>query len=818
MADSAFPQVGRAMSPSQLKTVDQLIDKVKQLRQTRMPLEKQWRLNLAFYKGKQYSYYPPRSDRLESLAVEEGSMPRHRVRLVSNQIMPGTHTLLAQLTKTKPQLRATPGSGDQHELKAAQMAQSLLEYWWQDFQLDEKLDEALLWSIVASAGYWKINWDPFASKQMRFLLGPDGKPIIDESLKTAFKAELKKYGVEPKEKIVYMGDIKVEVFSPFDIYLDTSAKVFEDCKFAICRHALDPDEIKSRWGVTVQPNKMPTSPDAVIPFQNQANPVDVSVRDVYIGYFKPTAAMPNGRYVAWLDGPEKKIIQDDRWPYPFNDLPIVKFPGMRVPGGVYDDAVVTHAISLQKELNRTISQIVEYKNYTINPVMTAPVGSMRTARTTEPGQVITYSPVGNLKPEFENLPTLPPYVFDHLSNISQRLQDVFLSAEVIQGKVPPNVEAGVAIDLLQEQATDKLAPIIKLVEMGLARAGQQMLSLAQKYYIEPRLLKIRGSSGGLQVKQFQQADISGNISVHAEVGSGLPRTRAGRQARIESLIQLGVVPPTAAYKYFDLADLKGLGDKFAAQEDFAYRNVDNLLQGIPVNPESQAQAFQAVQMGMNPQTQMPIQSPQEAEQIVHDAGLDPPPGIDYDTHLDIMSLFMASVEFSSLPTNIRQDFFTYYNNLLNAKFSLMPMPEPQAPRVSYQIKSTAGPTVGAEILKRAGVQTTPQEMAEPPLETWVSDSIDKPDTDAAGPGQEANQLSEAAKTELEASIADAQSKQNALNTQNQHTADMLNQGRQAQQDSELHQHKVREAKAKADLAVRKAKAPLTSSKPTKKAA
>ncbi|HEX5912702.1 MAG TPA: hypothetical protein VFY54_06195, partial [Rubrobacter sp.] len=328
---------------------------------------------------------------------------------------------------------------------------------------------------------------------------------------------------------MYLGDVKVEAISPFDVLLDPTAKNFEEAKYAICIHHLDPDEVKSRWGVTVDADAVPAEPFAALPFSNSEGADEPTVKRVYIGYFQPSAAMPNGRYVVWTEKPNQ-ILQDGPWPYPTNDLPIVKFPGLRNPGSIYDEAVITHAIPLQKELNKTISQIVEYKNLTIRPRVWAPVGSLRQRLTSEPGNVYEYQPIAGLKPEVEDLPSLPPYVFEHLENISARLNDVFALTEVGEGKLPPNLEAGVAIDLLQEMSTDRMAPTIKLIESALGRAGQLMLSLAQKYYIEPRLLKIRGSGGSVQVKRFSQADIDGGVSVNVESGSGLPRTRAGRQA------------------------------------------------------------------------------------------------------------------------------------------------------------------------------------------------------------------------------------------------------------------------------------------------
>lgn len=798
--------------------MDDLCKKVAALERWRLSLVRQWRLNLAFYKGKQYVYYPARSDRLQSLAVEDGIKPRHRVRLVSNQILPGAHTLLAQLTKTKPRMFATPGSGGEQEVRASEMAEQLLEYWWSDFQLDEKLDEALLWTIVGSSGYWLIRWDPYAAKQMSFVLGPDGKPIVDETLKAEFSAQLKKYGVEPKEQVVYMGDIRVDNLSPFQVLLDPGQPTFEQATYAICMYDLDPDEIKTRWGKDVVPNIAPATPDSILPYSNSgtSSGYELSLRRVYIGYFKPTASLPKGRVVAWIDGNDKQILSDEPWPYPFNDLPLIKFSGMRIPGSIYDDAVVTHAIPLQKELNRTISQIVEYKNLTIAPVMTAPVGTLRTRRTTEPGQVIEYSPTAaGLKPEFEQVQALPPYVFEHLSDISARLKEVFLSAEVLQGTVPPNVEAGIAIDLLQEMATDRMAPIIKLMEMSLARAGQQMLSLAQKYYVEPRLLKVQGSGGSTQVKQFINADINGNVTVHVETGSGLPRTRAGRQARIERMVELGLIDPKRAMRYLELSDLGDVERLMQANEAKAYRVIDQILAGETVNPVAVYQFQQQMQQQMtsgqpvtDPDDGHPYQSQQEVAQALHDQGLQPPPGIDFDTHLDIIGTYMMSVEFTSLPIETQQDFQTYWWNILKAKFNLMPLPDAAPSKVSLSLRGAIGPTATSKVLERSGISVSPDDLDEPPLqttvETMVRDNINDP---ALGEALNASTMAHESAQKREQADADA-AQQVASNAHSM------------AQSQEMHLLKLQEQAAKTHLARRKAKETVINKPktPSKKAA
>lgn len=760
------PEQERVRTVGKLKTASDLNDKLDSLKRGRNSLDAQWKLSLAFYKGKQYTYYNHNLRRMESLPVEDGEKPRYRVRIVNNQIAPGAHALLAKLTKTKPVTHATATSGSDADIKAAQLADKLLEHWWNEFDLDDKLSEALLWAIITGNGYWKITWDEHAGSEMRFLLDPDGKPILDTSMQDLFRAELANEGIEAQEKVVYMGDIKVDVLSPFDVYVDDTAKVIDEAKYVICDHWMTPEEVKERYKVEVKADAVAASPENLRGFGGSGGNGEKSVVAVHVGYFLPQPALPNGRYVVWVD---EHICEDSAWPYPTNKLPIVKFPGIRVPGQVYDMGDVEQSIPIQKDLNKTLSQIVEYKNLTLKPRVWAPTGSLTGVRlTSEPGAVYEYNLIGDHKPEVEQLPSMPPYVFEHLKNLRDDIRQAFGIVDITEGTPPPNVEAGIAIDLLQEMATDRIAPRVLMLEKVLGKAGELMLNLAQEYYQEPRLLKVYGSGGSNKAQRFSQADLKGGVSIRVETGSALPRTRAGRQQRIFDYVEKGVIRPDQAYKYLDIADLEGLSTIFQSDEDQAYREHDRLLAQQPLNMMAMTNAQQQVETGqaVGPQGE-PIEDPEAAQNYINQESLQPFPYENYQAHLDTHALFMKSVEFERLPLEVQQQFITHYG-LTQQALAAIPKPiEFKAVQPTLQIKSTAGPTTTSKILEQAGVQTSPEELEEPPLETWVSDSMDKIDQDEAGNDPLTPLDMQLKATEIQTKLADAAIRSGTIAQQNE---------------------------------------------------
>lgn len=589
-------------------------------------------------------------------------------------------------------------------------------------------------------------------------MSPDGQPIVDPMVKHFFEKNLEQMGIDSDEfeKRIYQGEIRVDVMSPFDVLLDDSAQVFEDCQYAFCIHPMSPDEIQERYGVRLSANAVNRYPDEQLPgaFGNLEAKTQENVRIVYYGYFLPGPKYPDGRFVVFTKNPSI-VLYDAPWPYPFEQLPLIKFPGLRVPGQLWDTSVVEQAIPLQKELNRTLSQMIEYKNLTLKPQMLAPVGSLRQRVTDEPGAIFEYNPVAGKVPEAIPIPSLPPYVFEHLQDLGVRLKDVFGLNEIMDGKVPPNVEAGVAIDLLQESATDRLAPQIMLMERAMERAGNLMLQMAQKYYQEPRMLVITGSGSKPKVERFDDADLIQGVQVKVEAGSGLPRTRAGRQARVMQMLQMGILSPTKAYKYLDMADFKGVQMQFEADEEQALREHDKLMDGGIINEQAANQAQQDLMMQMMQNPDQPI-DPQLLQRSV-EAGLEPLAYENKAVHLDAHAAFMKSAEFEMMPPEVKAQFYKHFE-LTQAAVQAESGPQGEAPKVSLQLRGAVGPTTGSKILNQSGVKgVTPDELLEPPLDTVVIDNKDKPNaTEGAGGEQDKMQLDFLKKMQQDQALADQQ--------------------------------------------------------------
>jgi hypothetical protein len=760
LADTPNPQYRGVRD---LREAKDLAEKRRELDNLRHRDKIDWVLNREFYKGNQYSYWNKAygsGGRLETEATDEGDKPHYKVRLTNNQILPGVNHYVAQLTKNRPIIAATPDSGSDSDLKSAQMGTALWDYWWGTMYLTSKLQSALN-NAALSQGYWFIQWDALAGKSMTYMVGPDGQALVgpmwsDDNLdiyRDSLREAAQQQGHDPDEvvkqftKTVSVGDISIKVLPGENVLLDPAAPTFEDAKYAFVIENMSPEEAAARWpkAKDIGPDAIPGDESLNLSGLSQENDRSKSVRRVFHGFFAKSPVLPKGRYVCWVEGPDI-ILSDTAWPFPFDELPIVKFPGLERPNSPLDIPVTTATRPIQKDINRTISQVMEHKNLTMRPQLLAPTGSISERITSEPGRTFYFNPINGAVPEWRKIPDLPGYVFEHLQEQERRLDRYFNRMPNQRDQLPARIDNADGIDIIQESVADQLSPTVQRLESALVRAGMIMAKLAQQYYVEERLLKIKGSNGAVQVKKFRNADLAGGFSFQAEAGSGLPRTRAGKQSRIGFMLENRLIDQRTAMRYMDTADLTGLTAKAQAAEEQAYRTIEKLKKGTPLNPlaleQAKAQAMQAMQdtnadlngdgQPEDLQTKMGL-----IQQMLEQASLQPMPHEDPGVHLDVLTQFMDSVEFENLDPATQNRFSQRFTammqmNMQIAQASAQMGAPVERPKVTLQMKATSSAPVAGEILREAGVQVSDEAVAQPPLETWVTDSIDKADADDAG--------------------------------------------------------------------------------------
>ena len=600
------------------------MEKFNQAKNERSKTEQQWYLNLAFYFGKQNIAVINSAASSTSFQLVTPSAPPWRVRMVINKIRPIVRHELARLTSQKPIFTVIPNSTEDDDYSAARVGEQIFRAVYSDKQVSRELRRAAWWQIITGTGIIKNYWDPTK---------------IDKASDA-------------------QGDFCIERINPFYLFApDLEQEDIEDQPFIIHASTKSQEWVQHAFGTSVAPNASSTKvmEDGFLNLIGARQQRKDSVLCLEV-WLKPGAhkSYPEGGLFTIIG--DKVIRQSDVYPYMHEEYPFAKLD--YVPSGkFYAESVLTDLIPIQKEINRTHSQIVESKNLMAKPRLLAARGSINPKQiNSQPGQIILYT-AGFNPPTPLPMDNLPPYVIQELQQLYSDMDDISAQHEISRGGAPSQVTAATAISYLQEQDDSKLATATASVEDCMQKIGRQVLHYATQFWNTERMVRVVGSDNAFEATHWKSEDLRGNTDLRVEAGSALPQSKAAKQAFVMDLLKIGFVDPQQGLELLDIGGIEKIYEQWLVDKRQAQR--ENLrMAELADNPQFQAavqqfqqQAQQLAQMApTDPQTGQPLK-PQQPPTIINPNTFD-----NHQAHIMFHNQFRKSQQFEMLPDSVKQQF------------------------------------------------------------------------------------------------------------------------------------------------------------------
>ncbi|MDI6892942.1 MAG: hypothetical protein QMD08_08200 [Actinomycetota bacterium] len=474
----------------------------------RKTLDGQWWLNIAFFMGKQYVYYERLTDRLK-----EPKAPPWRVRATLNEIFPRVLKEVSRLLQNRPQAEVFPLTSEDSDIEAARYGNKILSYL--DFELDMRLKTLYrtLWQVMVGTVFEKVFWDKTAG---RYAGGG-----------------------------LHEGQVGTDIVPPCELIIDPQAKMLlDEANWVIHVKSRPIDYIEGRYGIKVEGTE---ASFAGLLESKLATLLGTSFgkgKERYVLVKElwqlPCKKYPQGRFVTI--GGEKILEPPQPFPYEHKQLPFIPYIAIPVPGRFWGMSKIEQSIPTQKEINKTISSLIENKNLMANPKWKYPEGGLDTPPDNEPGENIVYNPIPGLpSPEPVQMPSVPFYVFKILEILRLNLDHIWSQHEISRAQVPPRIESGIAIQFLQESDILPMAPPVLSIEESTARSASQRLALISQYYNERRVIRVMGEDRRPETFDWKPGLLRGNTDVRVRGGSALPETRSAKRAFLLSLWNMRVL-------------------------------------------------------------------------------------------------------------------------------------------------------------------------------------------------------------------------------------------------------------------------------------
>jgi hypothetical protein len=507
----------------------------------RLKQERQWYLNLAFFYGNQYVQFrqTPTTNQFDLYVP---NAPYYRTRLVVNQVRRIIRKEISRLTAQKPSAFVIPASTEDADVFAAQAGEQIWDSLWRRLHFNKTLRKAVFWQTVCGNGYIKSYWD--ATKR-------------DNSSSTS----------EP-----VFGDICIEAVTPFHIFVpDLLSEDIEEQPYVIHAQVRNISWIQQSYNVDPSTRSLESVDEQmqnVMGVQrndnkkNQATVLEIWVKPGYL------PDLPDGGMFTIAAG---QLVQGFQgWPYEHDKFPFSKLDSVPT-GKFYTSSIIEDLIPLQRELNRSRSQLIESKNKMSKPQLMAEKGTVDPRKiTSEPGLLIEYA-VGMQAPQALPLQNLPSYVTEEINRLYTDMSDISGQHEVSNGSTPPGVTAATAISFLQEQDESLTAPHYYSIEEAIENVAGQSLVYVKMYWDEERTVKIVGLEGTFDVQTFYGSDLRGNTDVRVESGSALPTSRAAKQAFIMDLMKMGFIPPEEGLELMEVGGLNRIYERIQIDKRQAQR-------------------------------------------------------------------------------------------------------------------------------------------------------------------------------------------------------------------------------------------------------
>lgn len=509
--------------------IDELVQQTREdfekRRNDRRSLELQWRLNMNFLAGNQYSDVSPRGD-----IEEEGKQYFWQEREVYNHIAPVIETRISKLARVHGKVRVRPMTSDSEDVSKATLSTKILTAIEDECNLSTLTREGNAWSEVCGSVFYKVSWDT-----------EKGKLIA----KSKRKGDIKE------------GDVTVSVVPPFEIYPDSlNASDLSSCRSLIHARAYSVDEVFDRWGVevkgeTVNVFTMDTATvlgglgySATIP-KTIAGAKDNHVI-VIEKYIAPTKRNPHGRLI--IVAGDKLLYYGDM-PYRCGadgkpDFPFVRQTAILQAGSFFGISVIERIIPVQRAYNAVKNRKHEYMNRIAMGVLAVEDGSVDCDNLEEeglsPGKILVYRQ-GSNPPRMVDQGSVPTDFLYEEKQLLDEFNMISGVSEVMQySQAPTSSTSGVALDLLIRQDETRLSVSADSLRNAIKTIGQIILRLYRQFATKPRLKRISGALGEVECASFCSSDITSDDLIF-ETENELLDSPSSRRAMVIELIKLGLL-------------------------------------------------------------------------------------------------------------------------------------------------------------------------------------------------------------------------------------------------------------------------------------
>jgi len=419
------------------KFIDQLFDETSR---TYLKQHRDWYINERFARGEHWVVYNKTLNKVQTLPVSDGEV-RRTVNKIKSQIR-GVKNFIK---RNQPRFEVQPDDVSDEAITAAKQKNKVISSIYEDQKFPQKLTDQIVNSMKFSIGIIEGG-----------VINKNGKQQLD-----------------------------FWVDDTFDVVFDPIAHNVQDCRFIIKTFKKPISSVKEKYGIK---NIKADNKDAALEYaeileqekyQKGGNANSEDLETIIVKEFWMKWA-ENGqtkiKVITTAGDQVLKVSDKDYKRYPFFVYTLEKSPG-----SIYGEPWIKNLISLNKSLDKTVSQVESYIQRMLAGKYLIKQGVEVSSITDKGAEKIYYK--GNMPPTQMNLQPLPSSPFTYMANLERWVEELGGMREASLGRTPGSLQSGRAIEALQGADAFSVAEPVENLEFMLEDIGGFILEVIEDYNI-----------------------------------------------------------------------------------------------------------------------------------------------------------------------------------------------------------------------------------------------------------------------------------------------------------------------------------------------
>ena len=505
-SDDEYDDEGRRKRAKVEKEICQYVtQRFQEMSNSRRSQELEWALSLAFKEGRQWLSINQQASRI----VPAQRKGEHLYYQTSNQMGPLIGNTVGMVTQASPDAMAVPMSEDRKEDgEAAEEANAIIADCNRRFNRETQTKERAMWSMVCGTSFLKVWWDKNAEQTVP-KYDPTGMQVIG-------------FHCQP------VGWVKESVLPPFEVYLDQTAKRWEDVR-DLMHVTIKPlswyvDSFGEK-GKKVTADAQSGSASYVDAYVDGGDYPDYGGTNWSAGradsrkncavcyelWEKPSARWPKGRFIICTGD---VLLHAGPWPYKKrDDFPFIPMRWGEKSGSPYGFCLGFELVPLQFSYNRILSKLVNQiesqKDYvTIQRLSNVGADAYNNTDGIDDDQRQVrkvYYNQGSQPPVVSRSPGASPELFNTLDMLMAQMQNIAGMHDISLGMAAARTPAE-AVKLLQKADNTRHAFIRADIEQSIAAIHDWEVSLVAEFAPLPVVGMRAGTPGGAPLSEAGEVE------------------------------------------------------------------------------------------------------------------------------------------------------------------------------------------------------------------------------------------------------------------------------------------------------------------------